>query len=167
MQRTRSKAEMLASEFGVPAVYDDPEELLRRESIDFVDIITRADAHSEPVDLAVNYHVPLICQKPMANDLETAQKMVEVCQAAGSPFVIHETWRLQYPLREVKRALCRDEASRPLLRAHIAYASSAPVFDNHPYLKELDHSILSVMGSHIPSTWHAFYSVKPGRCTVT
>ena len=38
--RTRAKAEALAREFGVPAVHDDAEELLRCERPDFVDIIT-------------------------------------------------------------------------------------------------------------------------------
>jgi D-apiose dehydrogenase len=36
--RARSKGERLAREFGVSAVYDDPEELLRHEQLDFVDI---------------------------------------------------------------------------------------------------------------------------------
>ena len=36
--RTRSKAEALAREMGIPAVYDDAEELLRNEELDFVDI---------------------------------------------------------------------------------------------------------------------------------
>ena len=33
--RTRSKGERFASEFGVPAVYDDPDELLRHETTGF------------------------------------------------------------------------------------------------------------------------------------
>mgnify|MGYP002079943701 CR=1 FL=1 len=38
--RTRSKAEALAREFGVPTVYDDAGALFDRETLDFVDIIT-------------------------------------------------------------------------------------------------------------------------------
>ena len=50
--RTRSKAECLAREFGVPAVYDDPEEMLRHESLDFVDVITDVDSHGRFVRMA-------------------------------------------------------------------------------------------------------------------
>jgi predicted dehydrogenase len=50
--RTRSKAEVLAHDFGVPAVYDDPEELLQREQLDFIDIITDVDTHPRFVQLA-------------------------------------------------------------------------------------------------------------------
>ena len=38
--RTRAKAEAVASEFGIPAAYDDPEKLLREVKPDFVDNIT-------------------------------------------------------------------------------------------------------------------------------
>ena len=38
--RTVSKAEAVAAKFNVPKVYGDPEEMLRKEDLDFVDIIT-------------------------------------------------------------------------------------------------------------------------------
>lgn len=146
--RTRPKAEALADEFGVPAVYDDPEELLRCEKIDFIDIITHVDVHSELVHLAARYKIPVICQKPMAPDLRTACQMVQVCQAASIPFMVHENWRYQHPIQQVKAALREGQAGRPF-RAHIVYANSAPVFENHPYLKELDKFIIADMGSHV------------------
>jgi len=146
--RTRSKAEALAAEFGVPSVYDDPEALLRGERIDFVDVIAHVDVHSDLVHLAARHGVPAICQKPMAPDLETAERMVCACREAGIPLAIHENWRWQHPIQAVKRALDEGAVGKPF-RAHIVYANSAPVFDNHPYLKELDRFILNDMGSHI------------------
>jgi predicted dehydrogenase len=146
--RTRSKAEALAREFGVPAVYDDAEELLRHEKIDFMDIITHVDVHRDLVQLAARYKIPVICQKPMAPDLETARQMVETCQDAGIPFMIHENWRYQYPIQQVKKALQEAGVGKPF-RAHISYVNSAPVFENHPYLKELEKFIITDIGSHI------------------
>jgi D-apiose dehydrogenase len=61
--RTLSKAEALGSEFGVPAVYEDPEKLLTRETIDFIDIITDVDTHAPFVALAAKHKIPVICQK--------------------------------------------------------------------------------------------------------
>jgi len=149
--RTRSKAEALAHEFGVPAVYDDPEELLRHETIDFMDVITHVDVHSELVHMAAKYKVPVICQKPMAPDLETARQMVGVSRKAGIPFMVHENWRYQYPIQQVKKALQEGGVGKPF-RAHIIYANSAPVFENHPYLKELDQFIIADIGSHVLDT---------------
>ncbi|HMJ89368.1 MAG TPA: Gfo/Idh/MocA family oxidoreductase, partial [Candidatus Acidoferrum sp.] len=59
--RTRSKAEKLAAEFGVPAIYDDAEALLAREKLDFTDIITDVDTHAPLVELAAKHKVPVIC----------------------------------------------------------------------------------------------------------
>ena len=146
--RTRSKAEALAREFGVPAVYDDPEDLLRHEPVDFMDVITDVSTHSQFVHLAAAHKIPVICQKPMAPDLATARQMVAVCREAGIPFMVHENWRWQHPIRRLKKALRESGVGRPF-RAHILYASSFPVFDNQPFLKELEEFILTDIGSHI------------------
>ncbi len=149
--RTRSRAEAMAQEFGVPGVYDDPEELLRREQIDFMDIVTHEAAHAPLVELAARYKIPVICQKPMASNLATAQHMVDICRQAGIPLMVHENWRWQHPIRQFKKVLEENGLGRPF-RAHILYANSYPVFKNQPFLKELDQFILTDMGSHILDT---------------
>jgi predicted dehydrogenase len=146
--RTRAKAEALAQEFGVAAVYDDVEELLRHERLDFVDVITSAETHSRFVRLAAVQGVPVICQKPMATSLGEAETMVRVCRETGLPFFVHENWRWQTPIREVKQVLDAGQIGTPF-RARIHFCSSFPVFDNQPFLKELEQFILTDIGSHI------------------
>jgi predicted dehydrogenase len=116
-----------------------------------MDIIAHVDVHSDLVHLAAKYRTPVICQKPMAPDLETARSMVQACQEADIPFLIHENWRYQYPIQRVKQALREGEVGKPF-RAQITYANSAPVFENHPYLKELEKFIIADMGSHVLDT---------------
>lgn len=146
--RTVSKAEALAAEFGVPAVYDDPAKLLAREKIDFIDVITDVETHAPLVALAGRNKVPVICQKPMAPTLALAQQMVDGCRNAGVSLAIHENWRWQRPIRELKAAL-DSGAIGPVHRARIDYANSFPVFENQPFLKELAQFILADIGSHI------------------
>jgi predicted dehydrogenase len=146
--RSKAKAEALAHEFGVPAVYDDPEQLLRQEQLDFIDIITNVETHSQFVRMAAAYDLPVICQKPMATTLAEAEEMVRVCQDAGIPFFVHENWRWQTPIRHFKAALDSGAIGQPF-RARIHYCSSFPVFDNQSFLKELEQFILTDMGSHI------------------
>src|SRR5262245_57498523 len=67
--RTLPKAEKLAERFGVTAVYDDAEKLLKTEELDFIDIITSVETHSPFVHLAAKHKMPVICQKPMAPTL--------------------------------------------------------------------------------------------------
>lgn len=147
--RTISKAEKIAERFNVPAVYDDAEKLLRNEKPDFVDIITDVDTHAIFVEMAVSHGVKhIICQKPMAPDPETAKRMVSLCREAGARLYIHENYRWQAPVRRFKQIIDSGIIGKPF-KARVTFLSGFPVFDNQPFLKELDHFILTDMGSHI------------------
>lgn len=146
--RTKARADALAARFGIPAVYDDAERMLDRERLDFVDIITDVDTHAPFVELAARRGLAVICQKPMAPDLPTAERMVATCRDAGVPLMIHENWRWQHPIRQVKAALAAPALGRPF-RGRITYANSFPVFENQPFLAQLERFILADIGSHI------------------
>lgn len=146
--RTVSKAESLAREFGIPAVYGNAEELIRREKPDFIDVVTDVGTHSQFVRLAAAHGKPVICQKPMAPSLREAEGMVEACRAAGVPFYVHENWRWQTPIRMAKKVLDQGAIGR-VFRARVTYCNSFPVFDNQPFLKDLDQFILMDIGTHI------------------
>lgn len=146
--RDYAKAESLARDFGIAAVYDDVQEMLVHEHLDFLDIITDATTHSPLVHLAAARRLPVISQKPMATSLAEATAMVHACHEARVPFLIHENWRWQTPIRQLKRELQRDIIGSPF-RARLHFCSSFPVFDNQPFLRELDQFILTDIGSHI------------------
>ncbi len=146
--RTRARTEALAARFGVPRVYDDPEELLATEQLDFLDIITDPDTHERFVHLAATHKLPVICQKPMAPSLERAERMVRECREADVPFFVHENWRWQTPIRELKRVLDEAAIGTPF-RARITMVSGFPVFQNQPFLAALEQFILTDMGSHL------------------
>jgi len=149
--RTKSRAEALAREFHIPAVYDDPEALLDNEKLDFVDVITDVDTHGKFVRMAAARRLPVVCQKPLAPSLEEAECMLEVCRNAGVPLLVNENWRWQTPLRELKRVLASGAIGTPF-RARIDMISGFPVFANQPFLKELKEFILTDLGSHTLDT---------------
>ena len=147
--RTVSRAEAVAKRYSVPNVYGDPEEMLLKEELDFVDIITEVPAHAPLVLLAAKHRVPVICQKPMAGDYETCRKMVEACRKAGNPFFVHENFRWQAPIRALKQALDDGHIGEPF-RARIQFVHGLPaIFENQPFLKTLEHFALTDVGSHL------------------
>jgi predicted dehydrogenase len=146
--RTRSRAEELAKEFGIPAVYTEPAEMLRAEKPDVVDIISAPDLHEEHVNLAASCGVPVICQKPMAPTLAAAERMVAVCRDRQVPFFVHENWRWQAPIRALKRALSSGDIGTPF-RGWISLVTGYPVFTNQPFLREEDRFILADLGVHL------------------
>ncbi|UOE51032.1 Gfo/Idh/MocA family oxidoreductase [Mucilaginibacter sp. SMC90] len=149
--RTQAKAEALAQKYGIPSVYDSVEQLLEQEELDFVDIITDVDTHAIFTTLAASKGVAVICQKPMAPALDTAGKMVKVCEAAGVPLFIHENWRWQTPLRKLK-SLLNEGIIGKVFKARVTFCSAFPVFDNQPFLADLEQFILTDIGSHILDT---------------
>lgn len=142
------KAQKLAELRKVPSIYSNPEDLFLKEDLDFVDIIASVEAHQPLVALAVEHGIPAICQKPLGRTLNEARAMVETCRAAGVPLYVHENWRWQAPLRELKHVLASGRLGT-LVRARIDYANSFPVFNNQPFLKELNQFILTDIGTHI------------------
>ena len=146
--RTVPKAEKLAQAFGIPAAYEDPEELLNREKLDFLDVITDGSTHRKFVEMAARRKLPVICQKPMANTLGDAEEMVRACRDAGVPFYVHENWRWQAQIRALKKVLDSGEIGVPF-RAHVFLVSGHAVFDTEPSLRDLDQYILKDMGTHL------------------
>ncbi len=148
--RTIAKAATTAKKFGLEDahIYNDVEEMLQTETLDFVDIITEIGGHASLVHLAAKFHVPVICQKPMAPDLLTAEGMVAACRDGGVPLYIHENFRWQTPIRAVKAVLDSGKIGDPF-RATISFASGFPVFANQPFLKTLEQFIITDLGSHM------------------
>jgi D-apiose dehydrogenase len=146
--RTLAKAQRLAAEFGVPRATDNAEELLATEPLDFVDIVTDVGTHSQFVHLAARHKLPVICQKPLAPSMDEAEQMANACRAAGVPLLVHENFRWQRPIREVKRVLDAGTIGRPF-RGRIDMMSGFPVFQNQPFLRELEQFILTDLGTHI------------------
>jgi D-apiose dehydrogenase len=146
--RSRQRGEQFARNFGVPAYYDDPEELLVRERPDFVDIVTYPFTLNHFIKLVASHGIPVISQKPMAPCLAIAEENLRVCREAKVPYFVHENWRWQTQLRELKRVLDSGVIGRPF-RARISMVSAYPVFINEPHLKDLEEFILTDIGTHI------------------
>lgn len=146
--RTRAKAEAMAKEFGVANVYDHVEELLDKETLDFVDIITDVGTHAAFTEAAAKRGIPVICQKPLAAKLPEAEQMLKHCQQRNVSLYVHENWRWQAPIRKLKSILDENVIGKPF-KARVSFCSAFPVFENQPFLAELDEFILTDIGSHI------------------
>lgn len=145
--RTKSKAEELAKRFNVPHVYDDAEELMKNEKLDFIDIITDVDTHERFVELGARYKVDVICQKPMAPNWQSACNMVKVCRNAGVRYYVHENYRWQPQIRRVKAIIDSGVIGKPF-RARTWWNTAFPVFETQPFLAQLEQFALTDQGSH-------------------
>jgi len=145
--RTREKGAAFARDFGIPKVYDDAEELLRQERVDFVDLCTNPFSLPGFVRMMAAHKVPVISQKPMAPSVAIGEELVRKCRRAGIQYLIHENWRWQGPIRQLKHVLDSGAIGRPF-RARITMVSGYNVYTNEPTLNYLENFILTDLGTH-------------------
>lgn len=142
------RARRLAEQFGSADYFADPEEMLDKAQPDVVDIISNPESHAPLTLLASRRRIPVICQKPMAPDWDTAVSMVKGCREAGTPLFIHENFRWQAPIRALKSILDSGRIGSPF-RSRIYFNSSFPVFENQPFLAQLEQMMVADVGVHL------------------
>ena len=145
--RTLSKADDLARRFGIPHTYDDAEEMMEKEELDFVDIITDVDTHPKFVELAAKHRKHVICQKPMAPSFAIAKKMMQVTREAGVRFYVHENYRWQPQIRRMKQIIDSGVIGKPF-RCNSLWNTAFPLFKTQPFLADLKQFALTDQGSH-------------------
>jgi predicted dehydrogenase len=110
-----------------------------------VDIITEVPAHAPLVHLAAENRVPVICQKPMAPDFETACGMVRHV-AAGVPFFVHENFRWNAHTGEDGPGFGPDQEA---IRARIPVVFYKPFLRKPTTSQAAREASLADVGSHL------------------
>lgn len=140
--------------------YTSAEEMLDRESPDFVDIVTRAETHRALVGLAIERKIPIICQKPFAPDWATAVEMVNAAELAGVPLMVHENWRWQRWYRVVHEMIARGDIGAPIgygFRTRTRDGLGDNPYPKQPYFPQLRRFLIDeVLVHHIDTARFLF-----------
>lgn len=96
-----------AHAWGVPRVYGDIGELLADDEVDAVEILTPTYLHTDHVLAAARAGKHVSCQKPVANSVADARRMIAACAQAGVVFRVTENCCYYPPLVHARR-LVRD-----------------------------------------------------------
>ena len=139
-----ARAEAYAREFGIPRFYSDVEAMLGQEPLDFVDIATQANTHRTLVERIAARGLNVICQKPLAPSLAEARETV--ASARNVTFMVHENFRWQRPMLELKKA---SAEIGDLFYGRISFRSAYDVYKNQPYLATDERFILYDLGVHL------------------
>ncbi len=148
IDRDPARAEAYARDFGIPRWGSDPAALLAEVKPDFVDIATTVESHRVLVELAAAHARLVICQKPFAETLEDARAMVAACAATGAMLTVHENFRWQRPIREVKALLQAGAIGTPSW-LRLSFRHGYDIYANQPYLAEVRDLALTDIGLHL------------------
>jgi predicted dehydrogenase len=141
------RAEAAAATFG-GRPYTDAATLLDNEQVDFIDIATTAPTHRMMVELAAQHGVAAICQKPLAWEMADAKAMVEAMSERGLPFMVHENFRFQHPMRRIKQLLDDGAIGRPFF-GRISFRTDFDVYSNQPWLVDNPRMIIIDVAVHL------------------
>ena len=112
------KAVEVAGKYGISDSYDDVQVMLEAHKLDFVDIVTRPDTHLEIVRNLAERGLAMICQKPLAPDVEQIRQLEQCVRDSGVPFMVHENFRLQPVCGSSQEHLQQPAYTHPTKRCH-------------------------------------------------
>jgi predicted dehydrogenase len=112
--RHRENAESVAREFGIANVAADWRELVEREDIDLVSVVTPPSTHMEITLAALDRGKAVLCEKPMAMNADEARRMNERAQQTGVLALIDHELRFLSVRRKMRAML--DEGSIGMVR---------------------------------------------------
>lgn len=113
--QNRTAAEAFAGRHGVPAVYDDLDELLAAERPDVVLICTPPGAHRGQTLTAFAAGAHVVVEKPPASSLDELDAMRAAAAAAGRELAVVFQQRTGTAAAHVRRLLQEGALGRPLI----------------------------------------------------
>ncbi len=91
--RTATEVERARRALGWDEGATDWREVVRRKDIDLVDVCTPGDSHAEIAIAAARAGKHVLCEKPLANSLKDAERMLAAVEKAGVAHMICHNYR--------------------------------------------------------------------------
>ncbi|MBM4188843.1 MAG: Gfo/Idh/MocA family oxidoreductase [Gemmatimonadetes bacterium] len=124
----------MAARFGFRG-YLDYQEMLERERLDLVSVLSTVATHPAAVIAAARRRLPVLCEKPLALTLADADLMIAACRSAGVPLFYAASYRFLEPVvkaRELIQAGAIGEV-RLLLETMIGTTGPSGYHDMGPH----------------------------------
>jgi predicted dehydrogenase len=142
-----AKAKAAGEKFGA-RWYTDVEEMLTKEQIGVVDVVTQMGSHLPLVRLTLDRRIPTVVQKPFGEDIAQVRTMVELSRSTGTFLAVHENFRFQRPFIEMKKVLESGAIGTPNW-ARISFRTGYDIYAGQPYLGEQERFVLIDLGVHV------------------
>ena len=110
--RHRERAESVAKEFDIPHVANDWQELVDRDEVDLVSVVTPPATHMEITLAALEHGKAVLCEKPMAMNAGEAKRMTESALEAGVLALIDHELRFLSNRRTMRAMIHEDQIGK-------------------------------------------------------
>lgn len=120
----------LSQEVKVVGSYGDEAAALAAARYDGVVIGSPPHVHVRQAIAALEAGCPVLLEKPVAPDLDSAECLAQVADSAAVPLLLGYTWRWWPPLGSVRRSVAEGAVGKML---HVQFHMSAHLADWHPW----------------------------------
>ena len=98
------KAKKIGEQFNVP-YYTDMDEMMQKESIDVVSVLTESGYHAKHVINLAKYGKHILVEKPMALTLDDADAMIKACDENSCKLFVVKQNRFNVPVEKLREAM--------------------------------------------------------------
>jgi predicted dehydrogenase len=113
--RELDRAQRAAAEFGAGLATADYRELLKRDDIDIIDVVTRDTEHFEINCAAVQAGKHVLSEKPVAHDYRDVRMVADLAASKGLKTKVGFTFRYSPAVRYLKNMIDRGDLGTPFI----------------------------------------------------
>lgn len=154
--RSTASAQAFADEFGIPRAHGSYADLIADPEVDILYIATPHSHHLEPAVAALEAGKHVLCEKPLANTVAEAEKMVAAAEAAarrGQVAMVGFTYR-RVPAIQLARQLVADGRIGTVRHVRAQYLQDWIADEDAPLSWRLDKTkagsgALGDIGAHV------------------
>jgi predicted dehydrogenase len=84
--------DVISKKWKIPDIYENYHDMLKRSDIDLVSVCVPNFLHHDVVVAASNAGKPVVCEKPLATNVDDARHMIEVCKKNKTRLMYAEDW---------------------------------------------------------------------------
>lgn len=113
-------------------VYEDYRDIIKREDVDAVIIASPTTTHEQVITDAANANKHIFCEKPIAPDLATTDRLIELVEKTGVKFMVGFNRRFDPTFKRVKDLVVNGNVGEPQI---LLITSRDPAPPHLEYLK--------------------------------
>jgi len=129
-------------------LYSDFNEMLEKEELDYVDIVLPTYLHAEATVKALNKGMHVLCEKPMALNLEECQAMINAAERNNRKLMIGHCLRFWPEYEYLKECVVKKEFGE-ILGGYFFRGGSTPKWSYKDWLLQKDKSGGALLDQHV------------------
>jgi len=156
--RSKNAVQVAANRYGWESYETDWRKLIQRDDIDLVDVSTPGNLHTKMAIAAAEAGKHVFCEKPLANNLDDARRMLEAVEKAGVKHMVGFNYRTVPAIALAKRLIDEGKIGE-IYHWRAQYLQDWILDPDFPLVWRLDKKIcgsgsLGDLAAHLVDTAH-------------